>query len=333
MAGPGGGGRGAGGGSRGGGFGGGGFGGGSRGGGFGGHHGGFGGPPRPPRHFGWGWGWGWGPRRRYYGGGCSSVVGGIFAIIFLIVWVVLFVGGGVFTAVVGEGSGGGYIYDENAIQDYANREYNAVFGSSDSYEDNILLVFLTEDDEYYDYAYIAWVGDHINTDITGMFGNEYTEFGRAVSGNLNVSSYKYSLDSNIAAVVGEMEKRVDALGLESSFNCSEPHTAQSYYLVNHTEIDLTAQTVNSALESFTEKTGIPITVIVEDMDDVFKKSGGFSSLLPVIIVAVIIIVVIVALFKKNGKKGKSSSGSPDGGNNDSSSSGGYNRGENFDYNR
>ena len=41
-------------------------------------------------------------------------------------------------------SGGEVIYDENTYQDYANEMYYAEFGSSDAFEDNILLVFLVD---------------------------------------------------------------------------------------------------------------------------------------------------------------------------------------------
>ncbi len=325
MAGPGGGGRGAGGGSRGG-FGGGSFGGGSRGGGFGGHggpHGHFGhGPYRP--YGGWGWGWGWGPRRyRYYGGGCSGVVGSIFVILFLMVWLTLFLVGGGFATEKGM-----YNYDENAIQDYANGQYNAIFGSSDAYEDNILLVFLAEDDEYYDYAYIAWVGDHIDMKITDMFGNEYTQFGQSVNARLGVSSYKYSIGKNIAQIVTDMESEVSSLGLSSSFYCNEAREDAVVKLVNNTEMEISSEMVLASIESFTESTGIPVAVVVEDMGDVFTRTGALSSMMPVIIVAIIIVVVVVAMLKKNGKNKTS----PD---NQNGQNGHYNTGDgygNYNYN-
>ena len=95
-------------------------------------------------------------------------------------------------------------YDENVFQDYADSQYRKEFSGTSGYEDNILLVFLTEDEEYYDYYYIAWVGDHIVTDVNYLFGNEQTELGEAIGNHVNASSYKYSLDSNLAQVVEAM---------------------------------------------------------------------------------------------------------------------------------
>ena len=61
-------------------------------------------------------------------------------------------------------NGGQIIYNEPAFQDYANEQYAREFGGSSAYEDNILIVFLTNEqsDGYYS---IAWVGDNIDTEI------------------------------------------------------------------------------------------------------------------------------------------------------------------------
>ena len=322
MAGPGGGGRGAGGGSRGGGFGGG-FGGGSRGGGFGGHHSGFGGHHHhhhygPHRPFGWGWGWG---PRRYYGGGCSSVIGGVFAIFFIIIWLFLMLPFGADSDV----------YDENKLQDFANEQYYEIFGASDGYEDNILLVFLLEDDEYYDYAYIAWVGDHVKEDVSMLFGNEYTPFGQAINRHLSVSSYKYSAGKNIASVVADMKNEVLSLSLDRHLNCNESPDLPSVYVVNDTKINVSFDSLQSELEAFTQSTGIPVAVVVEDMDDVFASGGASSSLVPVFICVVAVVVIVIAISKK--KKAKPSGDSHSAPKNESDDRDRYNRGGDFDYNR
>lgn len=159
-------------------------------------------------------------------------------------------------------------YDEETFQDFANEMYEDEFGKSTAYEDNLLIVVLTDED-YYDYYYIAWVGDHIATDINYMFGDNDTELGEAMSDSINATSYKYSLDSNLAQVIETMEQKITALGLTSSFKCEENHAQVESHLTNKTNIDMTEQTVNDALENFTETTGIPIVIVVEDVDDVF----------------------------------------------------------------
>lgn len=200
-------------------------------------------------------------------------------------------------------SGGIVKYDENKFQDYADSQYAVEFGSSTSYEDNILLVFLVDEEKYYDYYYIAWVGDHINTSINYMFGNESTELGRAVSSSINMSSYKYSLDTNLAQVVETMKNHIVSRGLESSFTCEENHVQVMPHLSNNSSIDLTDETVNAAIVSFTEETGIPLVVVVEDITSIFPKqmtSGAIFAL----VISITFIVLAVYLVVKNIRKRK-----------------------------
>lgn len=276
MPGPGGGSHGGGGGRSGGGF----HGGGSPVGGMsgGGFHGG--GMHRPP-HGGM-YGGGWYHRPYHRGGGCfSGLLGMILIPIILIIFIVIAIISAVsssqsntaekeyITTEMETNEYSEYNYDENTFQDYADKQYATEFGSSDAYEDNILLVFLAEDEEYYDYYYIAWVGDHIVTDINYMFGNEETELGTAISDSITTSSYKYSLDSNLAQVIEAMENQIVSKGFVSSYSCSEKHIQVESHLTNYSKIELTEDTVNTALQSFTDSTGIPIVIVVDDIANVF----------------------------------------------------------------
>lgn len=163
----------------------------------------------------------------------------------------------------------GVKYDEEKFQDYANSQYQAEFGASGAYEDNLLITVLVDEEEYYAYYYIAWVGDHIDTQINHMLGNNETDLGKAFTDCISSESYKYSLDSGLAQVMETMTEKIQALNLESSFNCSENHAQVSSHLTNHSGMDLTADTVNRALEAFTEATGIPVVIVVENMNEVF----------------------------------------------------------------
>lgn len=312
MPGPGGGGFGGGGGR---GFGGG-FGGGNRGG-FGG--GGWGHRP----HYGFGF---FGPRFGF--GGC---LGGLLGMLMLPIIIIMLVAvvlistvSSAFTNVV---QGGEIRYNEETMQDYADRQYAAEFGASGAYEDHILLVFAVEDQEYYDYAYIAWVGDHINTRITNLFGNDQTALGRAITANVNQTNYKYSLDSNLAGVVMTMQENIEALGLESSYNsaCKDTHADVASHITNKTEsMELTEATVNDALAEFTKATGISMVIVVDEAEDVLGKKLSLADIMTVIVCIVLLVVAIVLIVKavKNKKRG----GGNNGGNN-----GGYNNGYNNNY--
>lgn len=312
MPGPGGGARG------GGGFGGGGFGRGGGGGGFGG--GGYSGGHHHHHHgprFGF---WFW-PRPYYYGGG---FFGGFFAFLLLPI-IILLIAGIVLIASIGPAitafaEGGVVLYDEEKLQDFADSQYSEIYGRSTAYEDNILIVFLTDED-YYDYAYIAWVGDHINTNANYMFGAEGTELGDAMESSINQSSYKYSLDSNLASVIEIMQNEITGLGQESHFKCQEQHVQVESSLKNYTGLNMTAETVENSLKSFTEKTGISISIVVEDAEEVFGKTmpGRYIVTLLICLVFIGVAIFLIVRGVKNRKNG---------GNGGSGYNNGYNNGGN-----
>ena len=215
--------------------------------------------------------------------------------------------------------GGMSTYDEMTFQTYADQQYYEEFGDTADYEDNLLLVFLVEDDQYYDYAFIAWSGDHIDDDVKELFGNEKTAFGKAIQNSaINSETYKFSLDSGIAAVMNKMENHISKLHLDSNYNnlCRNTDSGREYtsHLTNKTSISLTESTVNGTLEEFTAKTGIPVVVVVEDIEDVFPKTINSSDIFIVIIsigLVILAIVLIVKAYKKSKEK-KEDDGSYDG---------------------
>ncbi len=301
-----------GGGARGGGGGRGGFGGGSHGG-FGGG-GGFGGPrpgghgPRGgfhgphmggwhhrPRH--WGWGWHRGP---HYGGGCLGGLMGIIMVPLILIILLIAIIGSVFTGGLSANSQGSSVqYDEEALQDYADDRYAEIFSSS-AYEDNLLIVFLI-DEGHYNYSYIAWVGDHIADDINFMFGSNSTQLGQAMSTCINETNYKYSLDSNLAQVFRTMTTSVTNLGISSSFTCKEERTA-SYTFINDTELQMTKSTVEDALKTFSESTGIPTALVVDDMADVFPKNDTSALKIGAIVLIVVVAVIIIVTVSSRKRK-------------------------------
>ena len=302
MAGPGGGSRGGGfgGGSRGGGFGGGsrsgGFGGGHRPGGFGGPRpGGFGGPHHGPHHhhhhfyhrpfFGW--------RRPFfgygYGGGClSGMMGMIFVpivLIFIVASLLLSLFGNVGNAITNVSNGGDYAYSEEKLQKYANVQYTSEFKDAKEFEDNILIVFLV-DEQREGYYTIAWVGDNINSEINYMFGNQYTEFGRSMISNIS-SYYEYSISKNLATVINDMSAEIVALKVDSfDTNYGSPAEYQSH-VTNRSSLEVNEETINKSLKSFTENTDIPIVIVVDDMGDVFDKEVAGADLMTILLAVVI----------------------------------------------
>ncbi len=297
MAGPGGG-------ARGGGFSGG---GGRSGGGFGGggHRGGFGGgrPPHHHHHHHHGF-WFFGPRRYYGGGGCLGGLAGLILapIIMIILAAVLLIAsvGSAFSSIA---NGGSVVYDEVKFQDYTNTEYYNEFGYYDGLEDNILIVFLV-DEEAVDFACIAWVGDNVKTNVNNLFGAEGTEFGYAVNSSINQTNYKYSLSQNLAAVMEKMTVEVKELGLSSPFKVPESKSnVQKSHVNNKSGLSISENTVNSALEEFTEETGIPAVITVDTMENVFGKTIMTGDLIFVIL-GVGLIALAIFLIVKNIREAK-----------------------------
>ena len=308
MPGPGGGSRGGGfgGGSRGGGFGGGGFGGG--------HHGGFGGHHHHHHHGHWGmrvplFGW----HRPYYygGGGCLGGLFGIFTfpIVLILVVVVSFMSI-VGSAVANVAKGGSVYYDEQVFQQYADDQYAAEFSKYSNYENNLLIVFLVneEADGYY---CIAWVGDNIHEEISSMFGDETTTFGRTVQGAVNREYYAYSLDANLADVMTQMGNRIYALNIESSFRKDKiSENPAPSHLTNYSSLSLTEETVNDALKEFTVKTEIPTVIVVDTMENVFGKTIPMRDIATVVILLVILgfAIYLIVRIAKNNKNNKNNGG-------------------------
>lgn len=314
MPGPGGGARGGGGG-RGGSFGGGGF---SSGGGRGGHFGGgFGGHHhhhhRPHRHFGF---WFW-PRPYYYGYGGGFFGGGFFAFLLLpiiaIIIAAVFLIVSMLNAFSALANGGVIQYDENKFQSYADSQYTALYSNTDAYLDNIVIVFLTYEDNY-EYNYIAWLGEHIDNNVNYKFGGNGTELGNAMNRTV-AQNYGYSLTMNLSAVIEIMESEVTELGGVDHYknNCKDNRAQNVSKVINNTSLTVIESELAYSLESFTANTGIPISLVIEEAEDVFGKTMPGEYIVTIIISLAVIGIAIYFIVKgirsrKNGGNGQGTNG-------------------------
>ena len=278
-----------GGGSRGGGSRGGGFGGGSRGGGF---RGG-GGFHRGPRHYHYG-----GFYHRPYGGGLISGLLGIIMLPIIAIFIgVLFLIIYVQSTLNIIADGGEIVYNEEKFSQYSMEQYNKYFTDSETYDDNVMIVVLTteENEEYY---CILNPGENLNTKIYDIFGNAQSRFGRIIVGSIS-DNYKYTLDTDIAKAVEEVTVVVDNLGLPSSFKeATDKSGAKPSVLINYTDLEITEKTVNNALEDFTEKTDIPMVVVVDTAENVFGKTMPWGSIIFIIAVISLIVFCVYFIIKK-----------------------------------
>lgn len=233
--------------------------------------------------------------RRYYGGGphhtdpISLIV--TCSIILVITLVIL-------SSTVGYASSrndstDGVVYDERAFHDYANERYYEAFGTYDGRENNILIAFITnrDADSYY---CIAWVGDNLSDKVVNIFGDEWTTFGSTVRNSVG-GNYYYSLDSDLISVTNQMSRTLQSLRLGSPF-INEPESEYTNppesRLINDTELDLDKYAVSEALVKFTQKTDIPMVIVIDYMENVFEKTPMFDT--GTLITVIVLLLVIGA---------------------------------------
>ena len=198
-------------------------------------------------------------------------------------------------------------YDEAEFQAALEQKYAEYFVHDETYEDNIMLYVLVEEAGEQIY-YIAKVGGNINNDIYYMFGGNDSPLGNAIWYNVE-EYYTYSLDKNLAAVVDDMKAAVVGLSLESSFvTKTAPASPSESKLVDLTYAglpNLSEKTVNTALSSFTEETGIRMVVVVDYIDNVFTKSGsGGATAFLVIGIGVLVAVIAYTSYSNNKNRKK-----------------------------
>ncbi len=206
-------------------------------------------------------------------------------------------------------SGGSYQWDERALQTYAGQEYDAIYTDAETYEDNIMILFLADAESDYTYAYIGWTGDNISTRVDDMFGNEYTELGRAFESSMP-EMFENSLSKNLRSVVQRMQTAV--LGVSDRFEYNPTAEAQAPQFVNHSTFNISKDTVQNALNEFYEKTGVSMSLVAADMSDVFEK-GLDGSTIVMLVIGIGLLALAVFLIVRAVKNKKNGGNPPNGG--------------------
>lgn len=274
------------------------FGGGSRGGGFsGGSRGG--GMYRGPR-YGHHYHYGptiHGPRwhRTHHGGpGCFGGAMGLFVV--LILFISLFISA--FVGTLFGDDNGGVGNEEQVFQQYANEQYQLAFSDTKDYEGNILLVFLTYQG-YEGYDCIAWGGNNIDPETDELFGSY---FRRVVSGSIP-DYYEFSMTKNLRTIVYGMTNAAPQKAM------STPADTRFSIIRNNTSLVIDTGVVNEELYKFTEKTGYPIAIVIEDGTNVFGDGSEAladfgSTFFIVTLVLIMVVLLIIAIIKNTKKDGK-----------------------------
>ena len=207
-------------------------------------------------------------------------------------------------------SGGQVMYNNKEFEDYAMDHYYAEFGETgDSFEDNLLIAFMT-DEERGGYYTIAIIGDNVTYEISDMFGNEYTEFGAAMLSSIDPDDYTNSLSRGLESAVRRMASAVEAKNLDSNFYDQYSHEdSPKSHVVNNSDLTVNEKTINRALEDFTERTDIPVVVVIDSMEEVFGKGFTSEDIFSIVMAVILIVIAVVIIVKTlKSRKNKSTNG-------------------------
>lgn len=265
----------------------------------GGYSGGYGGGGHYHRHYGGGFfffPW----RRPYYGYG-GGFFGGLFGLFFLPIILLLFAGLILVTSVISLISvlaqGGVVQYDRQEFQNYAKAAYAEHFDpKSTGYEDN-LLIFIATVEGYDTYHAIGVVGDNINDPIYYMF-DEGGAFDAALYKALPNEDYNVSFDRDLRAAIYTLETEV--LKNDKIFLKSPTAAKRDAEVIikdeNLSDFPKDGYTYE-ALESFSEKTGINVVLIIQDEEAVFGRTVPASVIISGILSLIICIFAGVWIYK------------------------------------
>ena len=227
--------------------------------------------------------------------------------IILLLFAGIFVFVSISELIVAIANGGVVQYNERAFGDYADAQYYAAFSEyADTYDDNILIVFTTTEDAD-GYYTIVWAGDNITNEVSYLF-TENRAYGVSLNKNINTADYKYALDKNLAMVIDDMATAVSAY--ESFIEESVGEKAPSRVINNDEALSFTTQTVQKSLDKFTEKTDIPIVLVIDDEEAVFGKTFPMGTLV-LGLISIGIMVFAVVWIVKSVKAKKESAGRTD----------------------
>lgn len=276
---------------------------GSRGGGFGGgsRGGGYRGGPRGPMHHGPHhhgphhhhhgpifFGPRWHGPHHHGGGGCFGALAAaaLIPLIFIVIIGMLIIGS---TAGIFESDE--VRYNDPEFQSYANEQYEMAFSGTDDYENNILLVFLVHDG-YEVCDCIAWGGYNIDAETDELFGS----YLQSTVKNAIPEYYEYALTKSFRQVITKMTVAAP----ENSVGTVDTRYSMLY---NYTELEIDREIIDAALQGFTEKTGYPIAIVVENEAEVFgDKNDGMSDVaVAFLVIFVVIIAVLIIAFIKSKK--------------------------------
>lgn len=200
--------------------------------------------------------------------------------------------------------------NENDFEKWTENLYDSNFKNTSNYEDYILVSLLIDEEDYYEYYYCVWIGDHVSDDLAELFGDEDSIIGKALEENI-AYNYKYSLSSDLGDAIKYIydEYDSDSPGL----TCNDERNAIiASTLINDTSLELDDDKISGPLFLFEVETGVGIVLnvaTITDFERVYASSQfNIDEFMPFIIfgsiLLIFIIIIIVSTIKKMKKNKK-----------------------------
>lgn len=244
----------------------------------------------------------------FFGGG--GFFGGLFAAllfpIIIIFIAAIFLISSIFSVFTTAAQGGKLTYDEETFQAYANEQYAEQFYGKGAYEDNLLIVFAATEDRTY-YEYLVWAGNHLKDD-TYETAKGTTVFEDAIENNIeNGELFKFSIDNDLPNVVEDMTSALEGKEIFEKTCKDTEHVGEKSSLVINKTSDLTISEddINQALEEFTQKTEIPVVIIIEDAEEIFETEYPVAEIVISVLIiglGVFLIIFFIRKYKKEKKE-------------------------------
>ena len=216
----------------------------------------------------------------YYGSRRYNSVswGGIIFYIFFLILLFVIIGG----------------YDsvgnsEKTLHNYANAEYQTVFDHSNRYENNILFLYVVDDD-YKTLDAIAWVGDDVPYKTNRRLD------GYAISQHINENYYQYQLSSGIAMSLEEISPYIEPAKYSSTSICT---------VNNKSNLNIDEEKIEDALQKFSMY-GYGVAVVIADYDDVYENYFDMNVMLALLLVGLVFCIVIFCVIRRKQKHTSSS---------------------------
>ncbi len=176
--------------------------------------------------------------------------------------------------------GGNIVYSDTTFQSHSLSQYLSEFAGDDlnpnAKEDNILIVFLIDEENGASFNCTTILGENLKPGILELFAaNKDSAFGKELLENVKEEEKFENLGPKFATIIAAMQKSVLDLDHKTSFNTElegDKPRAESHVTNKVEKTAIATEELETALTAFTEATEIPIVVYFNTTEAVFGRT-------------------------------------------------------------